>query len=365
MAVFAAGLTNLLWTNNAGSGVWSFAPSDTNWNSGPAAAYVEPAAVTFDDTPGADQSLVLSAAVAPQSITFSNNNWGYSLSSSGSGAITGAGSVTLNGSGNVAFNLANSFSGATTINGGALQLGHSNALVNSTAVVNAANGLGFSGGIGTFNLGGLSGSGSFALSDAGGGPVALNVGGNGASTAFLGAIGGNGSLTKAGSGTLTFSGSNNYSGNTTISQGVLAAGGSSVGAGTIYLANGATFRPIPPGLAVNIYTPDPGGTRISRDFGQPTPLQHLGGSDGLHIHQHAGLHGSHQQRHLYGRTFPTWPTARPSAASVIPGPPITPQSSPATSTCRQARPTSRPRATTAACSSSTAPRSSTATATSR
>ena len=203
--------------------------------------------------------MVLSAAVAPLSITFSNSQWNYSLSSSGSGSIGGSGSVSINGPGNVAFNLANSYSGATTINGGALQLGHSNALVNSTAVVNAANGLGFSGGIGTFKLGGLAGNGSFALSDAGGGPVTLQVGGNGATTQFSGNISGSGNLTKVGSGTLTFSGTNTYNGNTTISQGALAANGATVGSGTIYLMNGATFRPVgvTPGLGVAIYTGAP------------------------------------------------------------------------------------------------------------
>ena len=109
--------------------------------------------------------------------------------------------------------------------------------------MNAANGLGFSAGIGTFNLGGLSGSGSFALSDTGGNAVTLQVGGNGASTSFSGAVGGNGNLAKVGSGTLILSGTNTYSGNTVISQGVLIGGGNNVGSGTIYLMNGATFRP--------------------------------------------------------------------------------------------------------------------------
>ena len=64
----------------------------------------------------------------------------------------------------------------------------------------------------------------------------------------------------SGSGASLLTGTNTYSGGTTISQGTLAAGPSSIGIGTITLAGG-TFRPgLTPGLAVNAYTPDPGGS---------------------------------------------------------------------------------------------------------
>ncbi len=262
VAVFAPALNNYTWTGAAGN-LWSFAGSDLNWSSsGSTASYVEPAAVTFDDTPGANQSVVVSAAVTPRSMTFNNNAYSYSFSSGG-GAINGNGPIAVAGGGSVTLALANpAYTGTATVSLGTLQLAHSNALVNATAEVDGANGLGFAPGIGTFNLAALTGSGSFALSDTQGGGVTLQVGGNNASTTFAGSIGGNGNLTKVGSGTLNLTASNNYSGNTVISQGVLIGGAASVGSGAIYLMNGATYRPVSsvPGLTVNIYTPDPGGS---------------------------------------------------------------------------------------------------------
>ena len=70
----------------------------------------------------------------------------------------------------------------------ALLLANSGALQNSTYAGGAANGLAFAPGIGTFTLGGLSGSASLTLSDTGGAAVTLQVGNNGASTTYSGAL---------------------------------------------------------------------------------------------------------------------------------------------------------------------------------
>ncbi len=138
---------------------------------------------------------------------------------------------------------ANSFSGATAISQGVLQLANSNALQGSTVSVNANSGLKFSPGVGTFNLGGLAGSGSLALSDTSGGNVALDVGGNSSTTTFSGTIGGAGSLAKYGTGMLTLSGTNGYSGGTSIYAGIVQAGNNSaLGSSAAPLAvNGGTF----------------------------------------------------------------------------------------------------------------------------
>ena len=71
------------------------------------------------------------------------------------------------------------------------------------------NGLQFNSAIGAFNLGGLAGGNLLTLADTSGAAVTLNVGGNGASTTYSGAIGGSGGLTKVGLGTLTLLGSKN------------------------------------------------------------------------------------------------------------------------------------------------------------
>jgi fibronectin-binding autotransporter adhesin len=63
--------------------------------------------------------------------------------------------------------------------------------------------------------------------------LALNVGSNGGSTTYGGALEGAGSLTKAGSGTLLLTGSNTFSGTTTINQGELEVNGSLASAVTV------------------------------------------------------------------------------------------------------------------------------------
>ena len=78
----------------------------------------------------------------------------------------------------------NDYTGATTINSGTLLLGSSNAVHNSTVGINQSNVLGFLPGVGTFKLGGLSGTGALSLSDTAGGVVNVAVGASGASSTF-------------------------------------------------------------------------------------------------------------------------------------------------------------------------------------
>ena len=86
----------------------------------------------------------------------------------------------------------NTYSGDTTVSQGALLLSNSNAAQNTTLAVGVNNGLLFSGGIGTFNVGAIAGSGGLALADSGGNPVTLVSGGNNASTTYSGVISGAG-----------------------------------------------------------------------------------------------------------------------------------------------------------------------------
>ncbi len=136
-------------------------------------------------------------------------------------------SLTLNGTGTGTQVLAgaNTFTGPTTVLGGTFDLANQNALQNSTLTM-AGGSVTFDQAVGgnAFTVGGLSGTGlslqNNALSPA---PITLTVGSSvtNASTAFSG-LSGSGSLVKAGTGTLSLSGTSTYLGSTTISAGTLA-----------------------------------------------------------------------------------------------------------------------------------------------
>jgi autotransporter-associated beta strand protein len=103
-----------------------------------------------------------------------------------------------------------------------LQVANANALQSATLDM-AAGDLGtveFTvAGTNTYALGGLQGARSLAF-----GGNSLSVGGNNQSTTYTGTLSGSGLLTKVGNGTLTLSGSNSYTGGTTISSGTLQIG---------------------------------------------------------------------------------------------------------------------------------------------
>ena len=125
-----------------------------------------------------------------------------------------------------------------------LNIANSNAVQNSTVTPSSDNTITFASGITTANFGGLSGTGAFALTNAAVANVALSVGSNNASTTFSSSISGGGRLTKVGSGTLTLSTDQSYSGSTTVNGGTLAVNGNLsstalvLGGGTLSLSNG-------------------------------------------------------------------------------------------------------------------------------
>jgi filamentous hemagglutinin family protein len=133
-----------------------------------------------------------------------------------SGVISGAYALTKNSSGTLILSGNNTYSGATTVSTGILQLGAAGRIADSSAVtVDSGATLDLNNYSET--VGSIAGAGNITL-----GSGTLTAGGDNTSTAFSGVISGTGTLTKAGSGTLTLSGSNTYSGTTTISAGTLA-----------------------------------------------------------------------------------------------------------------------------------------------
>ena len=118
----------MTWTGTAGSGNWDIGAT-MNWQSpGTLNYYIEPNnGVLFNDsapTAGGTTNVVVAQVVSPQSVTFNNKAYSYTFTASGAGAISGTGAVTVSGSGLVNMNLANTYSGGTTVSAGTLEIGN-------------------------------------------------------------------------------------------------------------------------------------------------------------------------------------------------------------------------------------------------
>ena len=155
------------------------------------------------------------------SLTISSQIIDFSSSKPSSLNKIGAGTLTLSG--------INTYTGATTIDAGTLAV--SGQLSDSTPVT-IASGATYQA-QSTDTIGSLAGAGSVVLSTG----TVLSTGANNSSTTFSGVISGNAALTKVGTGIFTLSGTNSYTGPTTINAGTLALTGS-ITSDTTVSANG-------------------------------------------------------------------------------------------------------------------------------
>ena len=181
-------VTQTLYTiwKGAISTSWDIATT-ANWQiNGTNANYLDGSQVQFDDTAGT-ATVHATATVSPGGITVNNSSLNYTFNGS---PIAGAASLTKLGTGTLTLAGTNSYSGGTVVNAGTLLL---------TAPAGAG-----SGGIADNSL------------------VNVNLTGGGT---LANVISGSGSLQQSGSGTLTLSAVDTFTGPTTISAGTLALGG--------------------------------------------------------------------------------------------------------------------------------------------
>jgi len=136
-----------------------------------------------------------------------------------SGVISGTGGLTKTGAGTMTLSGNNTYSGATNISQGTLSVGGTG--IGDASAVTATSGATLDLGGNDETIGSLAGAGNVTL-----GSGTLTTGGNNTSTTFSGVISSAGSLTKTGTGKLNLSGDNTYTGDTTISDGVLDISGS-------------------------------------------------------------------------------------------------------------------------------------------
>lgn len=161
--------------------------------------------VFFDDTHTTHFSPVLNVIVQPGAVTFLNDVNNYVLS--GSGAIDGPGTLTMGGAATTILATNNTNTGLNAINSGTFQIGDG----------------GTTGALGT---GDISDSGALVFNRSDSAVVANKITGTG-------------TVTQAGSGSLTLSGASTYSGGTILVAGTLAGGGAnSFGSGTLTLSGG-------------------------------------------------------------------------------------------------------------------------------
>lgn len=136
LVVTGASVNNLVWSGDSAANSWDH--STPNWLSGAThVAFTELDNVTFNDSGSVNPPVNLVDTVNPSTVVFATTNANYTLISSG-GQISGLTGLTKNGPGVVILDENNSYSGATTINGGTLQVGNNDTFgsLGSGGVVN-------------------------------------------------------------------------------------------------------------------------------------------------------------------------------------------------------------------------------------
>lgn len=244
-ATWSSALTTFSQITKTGAGIWKLAPTAAAAAGATihvaggtlqlgAANLASTASMTVDVGaelmgPGAD----MSALVVDNGLVDFNETAGSTYA----GVVSGTGAVLKDGTGTLTLTHANTFTGATTIASGMMVANAASALGGTSAIdvqngatlrTDTAGAIGATTAMqvdGTFNLnntnqsiGTLSGAGLVTL-----GTASLTTQSN-SDSEFDGVISGTGSLTKSGSGVLALTGTNTYSGATTVAGGTLQIG---------------------------------------------------------------------------------------------------------------------------------------------
>ena len=181
--------------------------------------------VKFEDSASGTAPITVNVAnnVSPSSVAVSASK-AYTIS--GNNAINGAGTLVKSGTGTLTLRTTNNFSGGLYV---------SNGIVNFASITNLGNGaINLVGGTLQYAAGNVD---DISVRGVWFGPGGGTIDDGGNTLTFASAVGtsGPGGLTKTGSGSLTLTGTNKYSGNTVVNQGTLAL------AASTYITNSAAI----------------------------------------------------------------------------------------------------------------------------
>ena len=195
LVVTSQGGVSITWQGDGSNNYWDIETSFNFTNSiGTPVTFVQGDAPIFNDT-SVNPTVNLNASLQPGSVTVTANANNYLFADgtgTGAGKLSGPGGITKNGSSTLTIATANLNSGPTVINGGTVQVGNGGAL-------------------GDLGSGNVTNNAALVFNQSG-------------SHSVSGSISGTGTVTQQGSGTVILSANNSYSGQTTISSGVLQVG---------------------------------------------------------------------------------------------------------------------------------------------
>ena len=203
-----------IWRGNV-SGNWD--TTTLNWFSGGAVNYQQGDFVTFDDTLTGTANVNLTTTLLPAAIGVNNSVFNYTFS--GTGKLSGTASLTKQGTGTLTLSESggDDFTGGVIVNGGTVILDNANnTIAGGLTITSGTAQIGNNDANGRLPSGNIQDDGVLAFNTT----TNLTV-----STPIIGA----GSVIQRGTGKITFSAANTYSGSTIVSNGTLAL----TGAGTV------------------------------------------------------------------------------------------------------------------------------------
>jgi autotransporter-associated beta strand protein len=131
--------------------------------------------------------------------------------------------ISKAGSGTLILNAGSANIGTSFLNGGVVRVTNGNFFQQSPVSLNVNNGLEAASGVTQVTLGALAGSGNLNLANVDNVAYDLTVGGRNTATTYSGILSGAGNFTKAGTGRMIMTATSTYTGNTTVSGGILRA----------------------------------------------------------------------------------------------------------------------------------------------